>query len=128
MYRSTCHSQATRMNIASRSCMTMPLGITVGELNGTADTTAATFNDINGRRLSFVTFERPFKRVLLFIAFSAFKLALENSNRRHTLTTAAAPRDITAWRMLFEEATLGSAGSPPLPADGFIMQRFFKDT
>lgn len=121
------HADEYCVQVLYDDLLTMSLGITVGELNGTADTTAATFNDINGRRLSFVTFDRPFKRVLLLIAFSAFRLALENSNRKHTLATAAAPRDIAAWRVLFDEATVGSAGSPPIPANGFIMQRFFKD-
>jgi hypothetical protein len=107
--------------------LTVPLGISVGELNGTFDTTPATVNDINGRPLSFITIDRPFKRVLLLIAFSAFTLALENSKRSHSLATAAAPRDVAAWRVLFDQATFGSAGSPPMPADGFIMQRFFKD-
>jgi len=115
---------AYRIEALYDDLLTVQLGITVGELNGTTDTTPATFADINRRSIAFTTHERPFRRVLLLIAFSAFKHALDNTIRAHTLATAAAPRDVVAWRALFEAST--TAGSPPLPAEGFIMQRFLK--
>ena len=115
---------AYRIEVLYDDLLPTTLGITVGELNGSTDITPATFNDINGRQLTFTTPVRPYRRVLLLIAFSAFTLALDNTNRTHTLATAAAPRDVAAWRALFDAAT--GAGSPPLPADGFIMQRFLK--
>lgn len=116
---------AYRIEVLYDDILPKSLGITVGELNGTMDATPATFAHINGRQLSFTTDVRPFKRVLLLIAFSAFTLALDNTRRAHTLATAAAPRDVAAWRSLFDAAS--AAGSPPLSEDGFIMQRFLKE-
>lgn len=117
--------EAYRVEVLYDDILPIELGITVGELNGTADATPATFEHINGRMLTFTTPFRPYRRVLLLVAFSAFKLALQNTKRTHTLAAAAAPGDTTAWRALFDEAT--GAGSPPLPADGFIMLRFLND-
>ena len=115
---------AYRIEVLYDDLMNVQLGITIGELNGTTDSTPATFAHINKRPIAFTTPERPFRRVLLLSAFSAFTLALDNTRRAHTLATAAAPRDVVAWRALFDAATV--AGSPPFPVEGFIMQRFLK--
>jgi hypothetical protein len=104
--------------------LSVKLGITIGELNGNTDATPATFAHINKRPLTFNNPFRPFRQVLLLIAFSAFKLALDNTKRAHMLATAAVPGDVAAWRALFEEAIV--AGSPPLADNSFIMQRFLK--
>lgn len=111
-----------RLEVLYDDILLEELGITVGELNGTTDATPATFADINGRPLTFTTPVRPFRRVLLFVAFSAFTRALENTRRPHALATAATPGDAAAWRVLFDAAT--GAGSPSLLLDGFVMQRF----
>jgi hypothetical protein len=116
------HPDAYRVEILYDDLMDEPLGITYGELEGSDDPTPAIFADIQHRPLAFTTPFRPFKRVLLFIAYSAFTGALSNTRRSHTLATAAAPRNLDAWRALFDEAI--TSGSPPLPATGFIMQRF----
>jgi hypothetical protein len=97
--------------------LSMKLG---GELNGSTDSTPATFAHINKRPLTFNNPFRPFRQVLLLIAFSAFKRALDNTKRAYTLATAAAPGDSAAWRALFEEA------APPVADNSFIMQRFLK--
>jgi hypothetical protein len=111
-----------RLQVLYDDILLEELGITVGELNGTTDATPATFADINGRPLTFTTLVRPFRQVLLFVAFSAFTRALENTRRPHALATAATPCDAAAWRVLFDAAT--GAGSPSLLLDGFVMQRF----
>jgi hypothetical protein len=104
--------------------LTKPLGITKGELNGTVDSSPATFADINKRPLTFTTHLRPYKRALLFVALSAFTRAVDNSRRAHTLASAVCPADVAEWRALFSATTTGASGSPPLPTDSFIMQRF----
>jgi hypothetical protein len=116
------YPNAYRVQILYDDIMDSPLGITLGELEGTNDPSPAIFADINHRPLAFTTPFRPFKRVLLFVAYSAFAQALANTRRPHSLATAAAPKNIDAWKAMFEEAV--NAGSPPLPASGFIMQRF----
>lgn len=117
---------AYRIEVLYDDILPLQLGITIGELNGAMDTTPATFADINKRPLIFTTFVRPFRRVLLLVAFSAFTLALDNTKRPHSLATAAAPPDVVAWRTLFD--TTPSAGSLPLAMDSFIMQRFLRDS
>ena len=117
---------AYRIELLYDDLLPKQLGITVGELNGTMDSIPATFAHINKRPLTFTTHKRPFRRVLLLIAFSAFSHALDNTRRAHTLATAASPRDGEAWRALFDAATVDGAGPSSLHVDSFIMQRFLK--
>jgi len=75
-------------------------GITKGQLNHTSDTTPATFGDINGRELSLPPNVQPFRKVVWFIAYSAYRLALTHPNRAHKIATETS-HTIQEWAEVF---------------------------
>mmetsp|Transcript_12424 Transcript_12424/g.16966 ORF Transcript_12424/g.16966 Transcript_12424/m.16966 type:complete len:128 (+) Transcript_12424:244-627(+) len=77
-------------------------GITKGYLDHTHDTTPATFGDINGQELSLPNGVRPFRRVVLFVAYSAYNLALNNP-RPHQVATETS-HTIQEWAEMFERS------------------------
>ena len=77
--------------------------VTKGYLHHTHDTTPATFGDINGRELSLPNGVRPFRRVVLFIAYSAYNLALNNPVREHQIATETS-HTIQEWAEMFERS------------------------
>jgi len=77
--------------------------VTKGHLNHTHDTTPATFGDINGRELSLPNGVRPFRRVVLFVAYCAYDLALNNPAREHRVATETS-HTIQEWTEMFERS------------------------
>ena len=77
--------------------------VTKGYLNHNHDTTPATFGDINERILSLPTGVLPFRRVMLFVAYSAYSIALSNPARAHQVAKDTS-HTIEEWTEMFQRS------------------------
>ena len=77
-------------------------GMTLGYLNGSFDTTPATYRDIDQKELTLPNGVIPYRRVLLFVAYSAYRIALKSS-RPHMIASNSA-HTIEEWKEMFERS------------------------